>query len=461
MKKKIIDYEKLDKKYLWHPFTQMKAWIECSQTVIERAKGVYLYDTNGKKYLDGVSSLWANIHGHSHPTIVNAIKRQLGKLDHSTMLGLTNVPAILFAKKLVDLTPNNLTRVFYSDDGATAVEIALKMSFQYWKLKGKKYAKKKKFVSFSNSYHGDTLGSVSVGGVAMFHEVFKPLLFRTIKVSYPSCYRCPLKEEPHLCEIDQLKEIESVFKAHHQEICGVVVEPMIQGAAGMVPMPKGFLKNLEKLTKQFGIHLILDEVATAFGRTGKMFALDHEKIRPDFLALAKGITGGTLPLAATLTTVEIFQSFLGEYEEFKSFFHGHTYTGNPIACSAALANLEIFQKENTLYKLQGKIHLLKTLLKSFKNLSHVGDVRQLGFMVGIELVFNRSSKKSFPVVQRIGHQVVLEAHRRGVILRPLGDTIVLMPPLSITSTQLRKLVKTTYDSIHTITQEQQPQRNSI
>lgn len=450
---KEMDLEELDKRTLWHPFTQMKEWMESPQLVIERGRGVYLYDTQGRKYLDGVSSLWANIHGHSHPHIVQAIRRQLGRLDHSTLLGLTNVPAVQLAGKLIELTPPNLSRVFFSDDGATAVEIALKMSFQYWRNQGQQWDSKKMFAAFSNSYHGDTLGSVSVGGVRLFHEMFRPLLFPSIKLAYPFCYRCPLGKQSPNCEIDQLQEVEKVLRTRHREICGLVVEPMIQGAGGMVPMPEGFLGGLAELTRRFGVHLILDEVATGFGRTGKFLALEHEGIQPDFLALAKGITGGTLPLAATLTSEAIFESFLGKYEEFKSFFHGHTYTGNPLACAAALANLEIFTKEKTLQKLQGKISILTKALRRMWELPCVGDVRQLGFMVGIELVKDRGNRQPFPVERRMGHKVVLHARRQGVLLRPLGDTIVLMPPLSITRPQLKTLVEVAYNSIQAAWEE--------
>ncbi len=448
------DLERLDKQTLWHPFTQMKEWMESPQLVIERGRGVYLYDTRGRKYLDGVSSLWANIHGHSHPHIVRAIRRQLDRLDHSTLLGLTNVPAVQLAGKLVELTPPNLTRVFFSDDGATAVEIALKMSFQYWRNQGPRWESKKKFVAFANAYHGDTLGSVSVGGVRLFHEIFRPLLFPTIKVAYPYCHRYPPGKRPPRSEIDHLSEVEQVLRTRHREICGLVVEPMIQGAGGMVPMPEGFMGGLAELARRFGVHLILDEVATGFGRTGRFLALEHEGIRPDFLALAKGITGGTLPLAATLTSEEVFESFLGEYEEFKSFFHGHTYTGNPLACAAALANLEVFSKEKTLQKLQGKIGYLTRALRRMWELPCVGDVRQLGFMVGIELVRDRGSRQPFPVGRRMGHRVVLQARQRGVLLRPLGDTVVLMPPLSITRPQLKTLVEVTYNSIQAAWEEE-------
>jgi adenosylmethionine---8-amino-7-oxononanoate aminotransferase len=447
------NYEALDKKTLWHPFTQMKDWIESPQLVIQRAKGPYLFDTQGRKYLDGVSSLWANVHGHSHPTLVNAVQSQIKELDHSTLLGLSHIRAIELAQQLIRLTPSQLTRVFYSDDGSTAVEVALKMSFHYWRHRGKTFSRKKRFVSFTNSYHGDTLGSVSLGGVDLFHRIYQPLLFRSYKAFYPSCYRCPFGKQPTTCNIYCSQDIERILHQHHREICAVIIEPGIQGAAGMLTAPSGFLKRVEALCRQFQVHLILDEVATGFGRTGKMFALEHENVSPDFVALAKGLTGGTLPLAATLTTEEIFHAFHGEYSEFKTFFHGHTYTGNALACAAALANLKIFRQEDTLKRLQTKIRYLKERLKQFSTLRHVGDVRQAGFMVGIELVQDRHLKRSFPVRDRAGHRVVLEARRRGIILRPLGDVIVVMPPLSITLRQLKNLLDVIHESIRIVTEK--------
>jgi adenosylmethionine---8-amino-7-oxononanoate aminotransferase len=447
------DFEALDKKYLWHPFTQMKEWMEASQLVIQRARGSYLYDTRGRKYLDGVSSLWANIHGHSHPVIRKAIQSQIRQLDHSTLLGLSNLPALELAEKLVQITPGNLTRVFFSDNGSTAVEVALKMSFQYWQQRGKPYSRKRKFVSFHNAYHGDTLGSVSMGGIDLFHKIYKPLLFKTIKVFYPSCYRCPFGKQVPTCDIYCLRELEAVLSQRHSEVCAMVVEPKVQGAAGMITSPDGFLKRLATLSRQFDIHLILDEVATGFGRTGKMFACEHEQVQPDFLALAKGLSGGTLPLAATLTTTEIFNGFLGEHRSFRTFFHGHTYTGNPLACASAKANLEVFKGEKTLQKLQPKIRYLRERLAEFWEIPFVGDIRQAGFMAGIELVQDRATKKPFPDARRIGHQVILEARRRGVILRPLRDVIVLMPPLSISREELKVLLNVTYESIKAATVE--------
>jgi adenosylmethionine---8-amino-7-oxononanoate aminotransferase len=446
-------YEALDKQYLWHPFTQMREWMDSPQLVIERGQGVYLFDTDGNRYLDGVSSLWANIHGHRHPALVRAIRRQLAKLDHSTFLGLTNVPAVELAKRLVAMAPRNLTRVFYSDNGSTAVEIALKMSFQFWRQKGKEFARKKTFISFCNAYHGDTIGSVSLGGVDLFHQIFKPLLFKSYKVFYPDCYRCPFGKQPTSCEVYCLKEFETTLKKHHREVCAVVVEPAVQGAAGMLTAPRGFLKRIETLCRKYGVHLILDEVATAFGRTGTMFACEQEQVAPDFLALAKGLSGGTLPLAATLTTREVFEAFLGEYADFKSFFHGHTYTGNPLACAAAAANLDLFKSDKTLQKLRPKIAYLRRRLVDFWRLPHVGDIRQAGFMVGIELVKDRDSKIPYQAKDHIGHAVVLEARRRGVVLRPLGNVVVLMPPLTISRAELKVLLDVAFESVDAATQE--------
>jgi adenosylmethionine-8-amino-7-oxononanoate aminotransferase len=445
------DYEALDKQHLWHPFTQMRDWMASSQLVIERGKGVYLFDTEGKRYLDGVSSLWANIHGHRHPALVRAIRQQLAKLDHSTFLGLTNVPAVELATRLVAIAPSNLTRVFYSDNGSTAVEIALKMSFQFWRQRGKEFARKQRFISFSNAYHGDTLGSVSLGGVDLFHRLFKPLLFKSYKVFYPDCYRCPFGKQPESCEIRCLNDFEATLERHHSKVCAVVVEPAVQGAAGMLMAPRGFLKRIETLCRKYRVHLILDEVATAFGRTGTMFACEQEQVTPDFLALAKGLSGGTLPLAATLTTREVFEAFLGEYADFKSFFHGHTYTGNPLACAAATANLDLFRSERTLKKLQPKIAFLRQRLRDFWQLPHVGDIRQAGFMVGIELVKDRKSRSPYAARDRIGHAVAIEARRRGVILRPLGNVVVLMPPLTISRAELKLLLDVTCQSIAAVT----------
>src|SRR3972149_9511347 len=383
----------LDKKYVWHPFTQMREWERETPLIIERGEGNYLIDTNGRKYLDGVSSLWVNVHGHRKREIDNAIKAKIDKISHSTLLGLSNIPSIELAEELVKIVPKGLTKVFYSDNGSTAVEIALKMAFQYCQqLRTPNSKLRTKFVAFTGAYHGDTFGSMSVGEIDVFVEKYKPLLFPTYKAYYPYCYRCPIGKAYPSCNIACIKKFEDILRRHHREIAGCIIEPIVQGAAGMIVSPPGFLKEVRRLCTKYNILLIADEVATGFGRTGKMFACKHENVMPDFLCLAKGITGGYLPLAATITTDKIYKAFLGGYEEFKTFFHGHTYTGNPLGCAAAIANLQIFKNEKALQKLQPKIKLLSKLLADFKDLPHVGDVRQKGLIAGIELIKNKRTK---------------------------------------------------------------------
>ncbi|MGH7274612.1 MAG: adenosylmethionine--8-amino-7-oxononanoate transaminase, partial [Nitrospiria bacterium] len=365
-----------DQQYLWHPFTQMKEWEKESPLIIQSGEGPYLIDVHGRRYLDGVSSLWVNLHGHRRKEIDRAIISQIRKIAHTTLLGLSNIPAIELARKLLEIAPKGLARVFYSDNGSTAVEVALKMAFQYWQLKSR--PKKRKFVSFINAYHGDTLGSVSVGGIDLFHRRFEPLLFETVQVPYPYCYRCHLSLSYPSCGVACLQEVETLIKTRHDELAAIIIEPRVQAAAGMVISPPGYLQQIRKLCSEYEVLMIADEVATGFGRTGKMFACDHEEVVPDLMALAKGITGGYLPLAATLTTQSIYEAFLGKYSEFKTFFHGHSYTGNPLACAAALANLGIFEKEKTLSKIQSKIRRLSLALQPLDQLDHVGDIRQCG-----------------------------------------------------------------------------------
>ena len=445
-KKQLIDW---DKRYIWHPFTQMKDYMDTNPLVIEKGDGCYLIDMAGNKYIDGVSSLWVLVHGHGKKELVDAVEKQSKILCHSTLLGLANVPSILLAKKLIEIVPRGLSRVFYSDNGSTSVEIALKMAYQYWQQKGNK--KKKKFISFKNAYHGDTIGSVSVGGIDLFHQVYGHLLFKTYKAPSPYCYRCPLKLERETCGLACVEAFEKVVRVHHEEACAVIVEPLVQGAAGMIMQPPGWLHAVWKIAKEYNLLFITDEVATGFGRTGNMFACDEEKISPDFLCVAKGITGGYLPLAATLSTEEVFNGFLGQFDEFKTFFHGHTYTGNPLACAVAVENIDLFKKDRVLQKLNHKIVNLRKGLERFQDLSHVGEVRQKGFMVGIELVKSRKTKRSYLPGDKIGQKVIWEARKRGVIMRPLGDVIVLMPPLAIDEPTLEKLVDVTYESIKAVT----------
>ena len=441
-----------DKRYIWHPFTQMQEYLREEIVVIEEGEGVILKDIDGNEYIDGVSSLWTNVHGHRKRQLDEALKRQIDKIAHSTLLGISNVPAIRLAKRLVEITPSGLEKVFYSDNGATAVEIAIKMAFQYQKQAKDGNPKKEKFISLKNAYHGDTIGAVSVGGIELFHSIYEPLLFKTYKAEAPYCYRCAFKKEYPSCNMECVAALEELMYQHCQEVTAFIIEPLVQGAAGIIVQPPGYLKKVRELCTKYDILMIADEVAVGFGKTGKMFACEHEDVNPDIMALGKGITGGYMPLAATLTTEKIYKAFLGEYHELKTFYHGHTYTGNPLACSVAIANLDVFEKEKVIETIKPKIKHLEGLLKEFRDLEHVGDIRQCGFMVGIELVKNKDTKEPYPIADRMGYKVILEARKHGVIIRPLGDVIVLMPPLSITLDQLTKLCEVTYYSIKKITQ---------
>lgn len=440
-----------DRKYLWHPFTQMQEWEQEEPLIIERGKASYLIDIKGRKYLDGTSSIWVNLHGHRHPALDQAIKKQLGKIAHSTLLGLSNSPAILLARELIRIAPKGLSRVFYSDDGSTAVEVALKMAVQYWQQRNPAAGPKNTFLHLKLAYHGDTIGAVSVGNIEMFHSRFKPLLFPTLSADPPYCYRCPLRLTYPSCQIACLEPIEQILRARHRELAGFIIEPLVQAAAGMITSPPGYLKRIRELCTKYGVLLIADEVATGFGRTGRMFACQHEDVTPDLMAISKGLTGGYMPLAATLTTEEIYNVFLGKYEDFKTFFHGHSYTGNPLGCAVALANLTVFRKDRTLTKLRPKITELKRLIRSLANLPHVGEIRQQGFMVGIELVKDRATKEVYPLETRIGHRVTAEARARGLLIRPLGNVIVLIPPLSTSIRELRQMMGTMAASIRAAT----------
>src|SRR3954449_1185455 len=413
-----------DRRFLWHPFTQQQGWDEEDAPIIEAADRCELIDVNGRRYIDGVSSLWCNVHGHRHPAIDIAVRDQMDRVAHSTMLGLSHRPAIELARRLVEIAPDGLSRVFYSDSGSTAAEIAVKMAFQYWQQQGGSDAARTRFISLKDAYHGDTLGSVSVGGIDLFHGAYGPLLFGALHA-----------------RAGDIEDMARIFAEHPGEIAAVIVEPLVQGAAGILVQPEGYLADVRALCDEYGAFLICDEVATGFGRTGRMFACEHEGVSPDFMCLAKGLTGGYLPLAATLTTERVYEGFLAAFHEFRTFFHGHTYTGNPLACAAGLATLRIFEQERTLERLAPKIDLLGELLaEHVARLPAVREVRRRGFMVGIEL-------EGFPLEARIGHRVTLEARARGAIIRPLGDTVVLMPPLSIQPAELRRLMEITASAI--------------
>ncbi len=439
--KEILD--RWDKEYFWHPFTQMKIYREEENLIFEKGEGVYIYDIYGKRYIDAISSLWCNVHGHNHPYLNNALISQLCRVAHTTTLGNSNVPAILLAKTLVDITPEGLTKVFYSEDGAEAIEIAIKLAYHYWKNIGKP---RKLFVTLSEAYHGDTLGAVSVGGIDIFHSTYEDLLFEVIKM--PSPYLYCKENYGRLCDEgkkDLLKMLEDVLEK--REVCAVMLEAGIQAAAGMLPFPRGFLKGVRELTDKYETLLIVDEVATGFGRTGTMFYCEQERVCPDFMCLGKGITGGYMPLAVTMTTEKIFEAFLGDFGSAKHFYHGHTYTGNNLACAVALANIELFEKEKTLERLRKKIEILTERLEEFWYVNYVGDVRQFGFMAGIEIVKDRDRGEKFPYGMRVGFRIAHRCKEKGVFLRPLGDVMVLMMPLAIEEEDMNYVIDVLKETI--------------
>jgi adenosylmethionine-8-amino-7-oxononanoate aminotransferase len=422
----LADHAQLDQDHLWHPFTQQQGWSNEEPLLIERAEGSYVIDADGRRYIDGTSSLWCNVHGHRHPVIDRAVREQLDRVAHSTMLGLSHPGAAELAGRLVEIAPAGLSRVFYSDSGSTAAEIALKMAFQFQRQRGGEHGRRASFVRLRDAYHGDTIGSVSVGGIDLFHAAYGPLLFDT-----------------HAAEPGDAAHLARILSTRHEEITAVILEPLVQGAAGILVHPPGYLREVRRLCDHYGVLLICDEVATGFGRTGTMFACEQEGVEPDFLCLAKGITGGYLPLAATLTTERVYEGFLGAPEQQRTFFHGHTYTGNPLACAAAIASLDVFESEQTMVRLQPKIRLLGERLKEIEAIPGVAEVRGRGFMVGIDL------GRHDPAL-RMGHQVTLEARRRGAIVRPLGDTVVLVPPLSISKEDLDSLMTIVAESIEAV-----------
>ena len=437
---------KADQAHVWHPFTQMQGWASDEPLVIERAEGNYLFDDLGRRYLDGVSSLWCNVHGHRKREIDEAIRAQLDRVAHTTLLGLASVPSIELAAALVRLAPSGLTRVFYSDSGSSAVEVALKMAYQCWQQRGR--PEKSRFVALQEAYHGDTVGSVSLGGMELFHGTFRGLLFHAERIPTPYAYRW---EGPGDCAEACLAAAQRLFEEKGKELAALVVEPLIQGAAGMLTQPPGFLRRLGELCRAHEVLLICDEVATGFGRTGTLFAVEQEGVQPDFLCLGKGLSGGYLPLAATLTSEAVHEAFLGDFASLRTFFHGHTFTGNPLACAAALASLRLFETERVLGRLKETLAALAPKLAALAELEHVGEVRQRGAMVGIELVRHRRTKEPYPLAERIGHRVCLAARKHGVLLRPLGAVVVLMPPLSLTPEEARLLGDAVHHAIVEVT----------
>ena len=441
MARTTAELRRLDQQHIWHPFTPMSLWLESEPVVIRAAEGMHVIDSDGNRYLDGVSSLWCNVHGHRVPEIDAAIREQLGKVAHSTMLGLTSEAAIVLADRLMKLVPGNLKKVFYSDSGATATEIAFKLVVQYWYNKGR--PERNELVGFAEGYHGDTVGAMSVGRTTAFHRPYFPLLFKVHYAPSPRVYRPPAGglEDGEAVKRYCLVELERILREHGETIAAVAIEPVVQGAAGMIVQPAGFLREVRRLATEYDVLLIADEVATGFGRTGRMFACEHEGVEPDLMCVAKGLSGGYLPLAATFATQQVFDAFLGEALEGRTFFHGHTYTGNALGCVAALASLDLFEKNDLVKRVAEKGVVLAGMLEELRGLPQVGDIRQKGLMVGIELVADKATKRPFDAARRVGHDVCVGIRRRGVILRPLGDVIVVMPPLAMGVEDLRKIVE--------------------
>ena len=450
------DLRRWDADHVWHPFTPMQAWRQEDAPIIASAEGFFLIDVNGKRYLDGISSLWCNVHGHRVPEIDAAVKAQLDRVAHSTLLGLGNEPSTELARELVARAPRGLNKVFYSDSGATAVEVAVKIAYQYHAQKSGATGQRDLFLSVSGAYHGDTIGSVSVGGIPLFHGAYRKLLFETVQVPAPVALRIPTgyDRETWLAHCDA--ELERLIVENRDRAAAFIIEPLVQGAAGILVHPQGYLRRVRELTAKHGILLIADEVAVGFGRTGTMFACEQEEVRPDLMCLAKGITAGYLPLAATLATDEIYNAFLGEPSLGRTFFHGHTYTGNPLGCAAGLASLALFDKHRVLDNVRANAARLATSLAELRDHPHVGEVRQKGVMVGIELVRDRDGYIPFPPPRRTGHLVTLAARQRGVILRPLGDVVVLMPAPALPADLIDRLCDAAFESIDEVTHGEIP-----
>jgi adenosylmethionine-8-amino-7-oxononanoate aminotransferase len=450
----MVDSETLrewDNAHVWHPFTPMSAYVTEQAPIIVRGEGFYLIDTDGRRYLDGISSLWCNVHGHAVAEIDDAVREQLSKVAHSTLLGLSSEPSILLARELVQRAPTGLNKVFYSDSGATSVEVALKMAYQYHRQKSEGPEDRDTFLCVGNAYHGDTLGTVSVGGIEAFHRCYKHLLFPTITVPSPVATRVPQGQTRQSWLQFCFDEATRLIREYHSRLAGFVMEPLVQGAAGILVHPPGFLRHVRQLCTEYDVPLIADEVAVGFGRTGTLFACEQESVTPDFLCVAKGISGGYLPIAATLTTDRIFEAFLGDPSEGRTFFHGHTYTGNALGCAASLASLRLFDERQVLANVALCAQLMQERLSMLSQHPHVLEIRQKGVMVGIEMVRDRETLQPFDPALRLGHQVTLAARRRGVIVRPLGDVVVLMPAPGMPSSLVERLCDTAVECIDEVT----------
>ncbi|WP_374966193.1 adenosylmethionine--8-amino-7-oxononanoate transaminase [Lysinibacillus sp. RS5] len=446
MKQALTELQKRDLQHVWHPCSQMKDYEQFPPIVLKKGQGVWLYDENNHRYLDAVSSWWVNLFGHANPRISQALSDQAFTLEHAIFANFSHEPAIKVAEKLVALTPDGLNKVFFADNGSSAIEVALKMSFQYHMQIGK--TTKKRFFALTDAYHGETLGALSVGGVGLYNEVYQPLLLDTVRAQGPDCYRCPFKEKPESCHAQCIQFVEEELHQHHEEITAVIIEPLIQAAAGMKMYPPIYLKRLRELCTKYDIHLIADEIAVGFGRTGTLFACEQADIAPDFMCLSKGLTGGYLPLSAVLTTDDVYNAFYDDYGTMKAFLHSHSYSGNTLACRVALEVLTMFEEERVIDIVQNKGERMRKLaMQAFEQFPFVGEYRQVGLVGAIELVANRETKEPLPSEERIGYQIYKRALEKGLLIRPLGNILYFMPPYIISDDEMRFMIDTTKETL--------------
>ncbi len=446
MRQALTELQTRDLQHVWHPCSQMKDYEQFPPIVIKKGQGVWLYDEKDQRYLDAVSSWWVNLFGHANPRISQALSEQAFTLEHAIFANFSHEPAIKVAEKLVALTPEGLNKVFFADNGSAAIEVALKMSFQYHMQTGK--TSKKRFLALTDAYHGETLGALSVGGVDLYNELYQPLLLDTVRAQGPDCYRCPFHDRPDSCQAQCISFVEDALAMHHAEITAVIIEPLIQAAAGMKMYPPIYLKQLRALCTQYNVHLIADEIAVGFGRTGTMFACEQAAITPDFMCLSKGLTGGYLPLSVVLTSDEVYNAFYDDYGTMKAFLHSHSYTGNTLACRVALEVLTMFEEEQYIDIVQEKgERMYKLAMEAFNHLPYVGEYRQVGFVGAIELVANAVTKESLPSEERIGYQIYKRALTKGLLIRPLGNVLYFMPPYIITDDEMHFMIETAKDTI--------------
>ncbi|AMV72269.1 lysine--8-amino-7-oxononanoate aminotransferase [Desulfuromonas sp. DDH964] len=442
---------RLDAAHVWHPCTQQKDHELLPPLPIARGDGVYLVDYDGNRIIDGVSSWWVNLFGHNHPRLNRALTEQTGKIAHHIFAGFTHQPAAELAARLCELAPPGLTKVFFADNGSAAVEVALKMSFQYWQQVGVR--QKTRFVSLTDAYHGETLGALSVGGCDLYRSIYRPILLEGFQVQGPDCFRCPYQKQRESCNAECIEQMERLLLQEHEQIAGVIIEPLIQGAAGMRVYPPVYLRKLRELCTRCDVHYIADEIAVGFGRTGRLFANEHAGTTPDLLCLSKGITGGYMPLAVTLTSEEIYRAFYDDYATMKAFLHSHSYSGNPLACAIAVEVLRIFEEEQILQLLTPRMNQLQAAAPRFTALAQVGEFRRCGMVAAVELVQDRNGKIPYPWQERRGLAVYREALARGALLRPLGNVVYFMPPLTINADELDSLLDIAYQAIVAVTEK--------